>query len=449
MPPPNITGKLHLGHALFLTLQDILTRYYRKLGYSTLWLPGTDHAGLATHEKIIGSLGSSYTKEQYLEKGWEWKNHHHAIITSQIKKMGASCDWSRERFTLDAEYQKSTIEALKICHEKKMLYKKDNQWYLDMSEPAKDLINAIEKNEISITPQSDTKQLLNFLYHIEPWCISRQIPWGQQIPIYSANHEYCIASHLGQAQELLKTSQACQDKDTLDTWFLSSLWPFATLGWPSQTEDYHKFYPAQLIETADDILFFWCARMLMMGKICTGIYPFKEIFLHGIIRDSKGRKMSKSLGNGIDPQDIIKDYGTDALRWALATHTMAGQDMKISQQDFIAAKKFTNKIWQAGRFFHQHCQNMEFTVSPTHHLDEFEMIYRQHIENYEFLQASTKLQNSFKHDFCDTWIEQHKQSIFNQDSTTLSEGLSIYLKYLSLFEPFMPFICHKLKSYYL
>jgi valyl-tRNA synthetase len=210
MPPPNITGKLHLGHALFLTLQDILIRYHRIQGDSTLWLPGTDHAGLATHDKILQYFknnGLSYDKNTYLEKGWDWKDEHHSIITSQIKKMGASCDWSRERFTLDTQYQNSCIEALKLC--KDIIYYEDGQWFLDMKSFAQDLIFAIENKEINIIPATETGQLLNFLRNIEPWCISRQIWWGQQLPIYYAGDisNYCIASNRTEAAQILSTEE--------------------------------------------------------------------------------------------------------------------------------------------------------------------------------------------------------------------------------------------------
>lgn len=453
MPPPNITGKLHLGHALFLTLQDILIRHHRIQGDTTLWLPGTDHAGLATHEKIINSLDSqTIDRRTYLEEGWKWKETHHSIITSQIKKMGASCDWSRERFTLDKDYEKSCISALKMC--KDMLYFKDGQWYLNMQEAALELITAIENKEINIIPASETGQLLNFLKNIEPWCISRQIWWGQQLPIWFygetiCGDNYCIADNIQEASIILNISSENlkQCEDTLDTWFLSSLWPFATLGWPEKTKDYIDFYPAQLIETADDILFFWCARMLMMGKICTNKFPFKDIYLHGIIRDSKGRKMSKSLNNGIDPLDIIDKYGTDALRWALTTHTTAGQDMKISDQEFIAAKKFTNKLWQAGKFFYQHSQRTKYKpkqYSSSDYLKNFSNEYKSGINNYEFLQISTNLQFLFKHDFCDKWIEKNKQEIFKDNLELLQEGITIYSHFLKLFHPFIPFITEKI-----
>lgn len=438
MPPPNITGKLHLGHALFLTIQDSIARYQALEGRDTLWLPGTDHAGLATHQKIIEQLPALHTKEEYQNAAWQWTDTHRATITNQMRAMGASCDWSRERFTIDKEYQASTIEALRRCES--LLYQKDGQWYLDMTNEAKLLIKAIECDDIDIEPIGDKKQLLNFLYNIEPWCISRQIPWGQTMPIWQLGAKHCIAATEEEAESLLGIG-CTQISDTFDTWFTSSLWPFATLGWPEKTSDYERYYPAQIIETADDILFFWCARMLMMGRICTGIYPFKKIYLHGIIRDKKGQKMSKSLGNGIDPLDIIDKYGADCLRWSLITHCYAGQDMKISEQDFLASSKFMNKIWQAGRFFDRY--NTGFTY--TEHQYEFDF----QLGDYQFAQNAQALQHLFKHDFCDKWIEDHKAAIQAGDQSIIDLGLSIYTDFLRIFYIFMPHMSSQLYYHFI
>lgn len=452
MPPPNITGKLHLGHALFLTLQDTLTRYHRQLGDNTLWLPGTDHAGLATDAKIkeyFEQLGITPNKEDYLQKAHSWKDDFHSTITSQIKAMGASCDWSRERFTLDSKYLESSTSALSICHQQGMLYRENNQWYLDMRDLAAQLITDIKNNTIIIEPASEANTLLHFLENIEPWCISRQIWWGQQIPIYYADNKLCIANNAHEAAIKLQCKDITQDNDTLDTWFLSSLWPFATLGWPQATADYDTYYPANIIETADDILFFWCARMLMMSKLCTGKYAFNKIYLHGIIRDEQGNKMSKSLGNGIDPLDIISQYGTDALRWTLATHNSAGKDASMGMQDFKASSQFMNKLWQAGRFIIGHAKRIGIENATPHTyaiLHEFENKYHHYLQNEQFLQCSRELQHLFKHEFCDKWIEEHKAALYNNDASTAQEGIAIYTHFLLLFHPFIPFITEKLYS---
>lgn len=457
MPPPNITGKLHLGHALFLTLQDTLTRYHRQCGEDTLWLPGTDHAGLATDAKIqdyFSSINKTPTKEEYLEKAWSWKDDFHLQITNQIKAMGASCDWSREKFTLDENYLKSSTFALNLCKEAGILYQKENQWYLDMSDLAKELLLALNEGEIKIEPESGANTLKHFLNNIEPWCISRQILWGQQIPIFYAkndSNQYWLAHTIDEATLIsgLTCDELIQDSDTLDTWFLSSLWPFATLGWPNNTDDYHKYYPANIIETADDIIFFWCARMLMMGKLCTQQWAFKKIYLHGIIRDANGIKMAKGLGNGIDPLEIIEEYGCDSLRWTLASKCNAGHDSKIAMDDIKSSSQFMNKLWQSGRFILGHCSKMNLSEKDLEDiswkpLDDFEKNYHIYLQNEQFLQASTELQFLFKHEFCDKWIEQNKSFLYDNNIQIAKEGLTIFKRLLLLFHPFIPFITEKL-----
>lgn len=457
MPPPNITGKLHLGHSLFLTLQDILIRYHRMNGENTLWLPGTDHAGIATDLKIqeyFKSQNHTPTKDEFISKAWEWKEDFHHTITTQIKAMGASCDWSRERFTLDSDYLKSSTAALQLCNEQGLLYRKEGQWYLDMTHLAKELLSAIEDNTIAINIEGSKNTLIHFLKNIEPWCISRQIQWGQQIPIfYNINNksEYYIAHTLEGAcfSSNLEPNQLIQETDTLDTWFLSSLWPFATLGWPNKTQDYNTYYPSNIIETADDILFFWCARMLMMGKLCTDQWAFKTIYLHGIIRDKNGNKMSKSLGNGINPLDLIEEYGTDALRWTLAFHNTIDTDPKIDIQDFKTSYKLMNKIWQAGRFIINHCDRLEISKSDYGKISwqpimDFKDRYHQLLDNEQFLTASTELYHLFKNEFCDKWIEENKRAIYDDNKEILIEGLCIYRQLLKYLHPFIPFITEKL-----
>lgn len=459
MPPPNITGKLHLGHSLFLTLQDILARYHRSCGENTLWLPGTDHAGLATDSKIrefFQKINYTPTKAEYLEKAYSWKDNFHNQITTQIRAMGASCDWARERFTLDSQYLKSSTAALKLCHEAGMLYQEDGQWYLDMTNLATELLIALKAGDITIEPTSETNTLIHFLENIEPWSISRQIWWGQQIPIFSSiDGRYWIANTLEEAQSISGLSDLTQCPDTLDTWFLSSLWPFAALGWPENTTEYQTFYPANIIETADDILFFWCARMLMMGKLCTDKWAFKKIYLHGIIRDKAGKKMSKSLGNGIDPLGIIGQYGCDALRWTLATHSTPGRDSTLALEDFKAASQFTNKLWQAGRFIQKHWDNCQESPRELINqatiwkpLTEFEGKYHRYLEREQFLQCATDLQYLFKHGFCDTWIETNKEKLHGGDYATAHIGLETYKRFLLLFHPFIPFITEELYSHF-
>lgn len=446
MPPPNITGKLHIGHALFLSIQDALTRYYRKSGYETLWLPGTDHAGLATHEKIIESFqNAEFSDDDYLIRGEELKQTHQSKIIQQIQRTGASCDFSRLSYTMDDNFKQAAIHALKELDDQGLLYQKDGQWYISMGEMAKQLLSDIQAGLFIINDITQLNKLMPMLEHSEDWCISRQIKWGLRLPIYiDQNHKHHIFDNDEEAFNQLPAG-FIKETSTFDTWFTSSLWPFATLGWPNQTDDYKKFYPAQIIETGADILFFWCARMLMMGKKITGIYPFKEIYLHGICRDSQGRKMSKSLGNGIDPLDIIDKYGTDALRFALLSKA-TNKDMKMADNDFLNASKFINKIWQSFRFIDMHMSqnNTSYALNDngafSEHLNDLKLQFQTAMENRDFLNITRDIQYSYKHHFCDEWIEQNKKAIFAGDHSILQHGLFILISYMELLHCFMPFI---------
>lgn len=443
MPPPNITGKLHLGHSLFLTIQDSIIRFKKSCGYDTLWLPGTDHAGISMYEKIIEQMpNKQFSEQEFFTTAWQWKDRYENEIIQQIKALNPALNWEYQRFTLDKDYQNSSIAALTLCED--ILFYKEGQWFLDMSDAAQQLLQAIECGEIEIIPASEKGQLTHFLKNIQPWCISRQILWGQRMPIYmSSTGNYAIASSEQEAREKLQ-GDIWQIQDRFDTWFNSSLWPFATLGWPEKTALYEKYYSADLIETGDDILFFWCARMLMMGKICTGIYPFKKIYLHGLIRDSKGQKMSKSLGNGIDPLEIINDFGSDNLRWTLITNTTAGHDIKFDKQQLHATKKFLNKLWQAGRFFEFNKIPSKFIYKESNYLSQLKKEFENSMQNYDFQNASRNLQNFFKHSFCDKWIEENKKEIQNKNMDIYFEGLSIYLDILKMFYIFIPSIAEHL-----
>lgn len=444
MPPPNITGQLHLGHSLFLTIQDIKTRYNTIIGNNTLWIPGTDHAGLATHSKIIESLETkgldSNNEDIYLNEANQWKEFYQTRIKKQIFSMGAACDWNKERFTLDDNYIKSALKAFDICIKNDMLYFSEGQYYLDMSNLAKELLDDLEKGMIEITPESGKNTLMSFLRNIEPWCISRQIPWGLTIPI--AHDSDNNIKHLSEIHE--GNHEWIHDKSTFDTWFLSSLWPAAILGWPENTEDFKNFYPASWLETADDIIFFWCARMLMMCKLITGQYPFTKIYLHGLIRDKHNKKMSKSLGNGIDPLDCIKTHGTDCLRWSLATHCEPGLDIKYNLSWLDEEKKFINKIWQAQRFISMHTENMEERnidniILPDEMINITNRWYSL-LQHDKFSQCARELQHHFKNYYCDKWIEENKKDLWAGSHHTGLLGLAIMKRYMTLLNPFMPYI---------
>lgn len=454
MPPPNITGQLHLGHALFLSIQDSLARYYRKSGYKTLWLPGTDHAGIATHEKIMECFDNIPTKEAYFDKAAIIKESNQSRILEQIKRMGASCDWSRLNYTMDEKFRIAATYALKKLNNFGLLYQKDNQWYISMKNMADDLLAKIKDNYFIINDNSEMKKLIHILENIEDWCISRQIPWGFELPIYTKGDKIHIFDNEDEARLNLGNGFT-KETSTFDTWFTSSLWPMATLGWPENTEDFRTFYPAQIIETGADILFPWCAKMLMICHKMTGIYPFKEIYLHGICLDKYGRKMSKSLGNGIDPLEIIDIYGTDALRFSLLSKSSA-KNMKIDNNDFSHSGKFINKIWNAFKFFY--IQLEKFEIKPEINMNlsgDFDEImndlknqFIDKMNKRDFLNITRDLQHSFKHDFCDIWIEQNKKAIFEGDITKLNYGLTILFNYLNMLHCFIPFVTDHIGEYF-
>lgn len=437
MPPPNITGQLHLGHALFLTLQDIRTRFHALIGDDALWLPGTDHAGLATHAKIMETLGWSDLDperlDDYWAAGWEWKEAFHARITSQMRRIGAGCDWSRERFTLDADYQASAKEAFRRCWDAGLIYREDGQWWMRMDTLAEPLREALRRRELAIQPSRSANRLTHFLDNLEPWCLSRQIPWGLAIPL----KEQADGSWLLDEGE---ATAGLPSTDTLDTWFLSALWPFASLGWPNQTPDLAKLYPGEWMETGEDILFFWCARMWMMGKFLTGQWPFKTIFLHGLIRDKKGEKMSKSLGNGIDPLAIIDERGADALRWHLAFRAEPALDMKFNPEALKQDASWLNKIWQAGRFLAQFGPCPAALLACPSDLLALRQATAEDLLANRFPSACRRLQHALREEFCSTWIEDSKERLRSGDEALRAEGWTRYAILLGLLHPFLPFL---------
>jgi len=424
MPPPNITGHLHAGHAMFTTIQDILIRYHRMAGYNTLWLPGTDHAGLATQSKLDAemiSLGLDPSGPDFHPFAEQYKQCIGNTITEQLRRTGASCDWSRYRFTLDDDYSTAVRTAFDMCRDD--IYKDGDQWYLDMREPARTLIDHITAGDLKIVPEHSTKTLLHFLENIEPWCISRQIRWGHPIPIEG-------------------------DTDVLDTWFSSALWPFAALGWPNLTNDLMTFYPASLIETADDILFFWCARMLMMGIKITGRLPFKTIYLHGLIRDENGEKLSKTLGNGIDPIEIIDEYGCDAMRMALAEAATPGKDIRLWDEKFASAKSLRIKLWNASKFALRFYDDSPISRTNLYaddrdllnRIEESKKLIANHIESFEIHLAAQEARRFLYDDLCSWYIEASKERLYAGQKGaiyTISTGLR---ETLIMLHPFMPFV---------
>ncbi|KAF4355382.1 hypothetical protein F8388_000673 [Cannabis sativa] len=612
MPPPNVTGSLHMGHAMFVTLEDIMVRYNRMKGRPTLWIPGTDHAGIATQlvvERMLASEGIKrveMSRDDFTKRVWEWKEKYGGTITNQIKRLGASCDWSREHFTLDVQLSGAVIEAFVRLHDKGLIYQgtymvnwspslqtavsdlyrvaggsssdyltiattrpetlfgdvavavhpkdgryskyigkmaivpmtygrhvpiiadmlvdkdfgtgvlkispghdhndyniakklglpilnvmnKDGtlnnvaglgldrfearkklwsdleetglavkkephtlrvprsqrggevieplvsrQWFVTMEPLADNALQAVEKGDIKIIPERFEKD----------WCISRQLWWGHRIPVWyiegkDNEEEYIVARNadeaLKKAQEKYgKAVKIYQDPDVLDTWFSSALWPFSTLGWPDvSSEDFKQLYPTTVLETGHDILFFWVARMIMMGIEFTGRVPFSYVYLHGLIRDSQGRKMSKTLGNVIDPLDTIKEFGTDALRFTLALGT-AGQDLNLSTERLTSNKAFTNKLWNAGKFILQNLPSQDET-------SVWENIHSFQISKLHLLVDAVTVSY-------DKYIEASKARLYNNSGdsaacVTQAVLLYVFQNILKILHPFMPFVTEEL-----
>ena len=427
MPPPNITGALHCGHAMFTTLQDILIRYHRMRGRNTLWLPGTDHAGLATQEKLDAemiALGLDPMGSDFDAFAADYKLRIGGTITEQLRRTGASCDWSRYRFTLDDQYSRAVEAAFEKCREHDMLYREGDDWYLDRRSLAGRLLMEIDSGNLRIIPEYGEKTMRHFLDNIEPWCISRQIRWGHRLPIEG-------------------------ETAVLDTWFSSALWPFATLGWPDDTPDLRTFYPAALIETGDDILFFWCARMLMMGLFLTDRLPFNTIFLHGLIRDKDGHKMSKSLGNGIDPLEIIDQYGCDAMRFALTESSTPGQDINLRDEKLQAGKAMQIKLWNIAKFTLP-LMSREGEISDPQDIELMARIndrqdqIAQHIESMEFHLAAFQARAMLFDDFSSWYIEIAKNRLYAGDESAkyaLGKGL---INILHILHPIMPFVTEEI-----
>ncbi|SKC07324.1 valyl-tRNA synthetase [Lachnospiraceae bacterium] len=654
MPPPNITGKLHMGHALDNTMQDILTRFKRMQGYNALWQPGTDHASIATEVKIIQKLKEEGTskedlgREKFLERAWEWKNEYGGIITSQLKKLGISCDWDRERFTMDDGCSNAVNEVFVGFYNKGLIYKgnkivnwcpvcqttisdaeveyesqdshlwhikypvvgeegrfiefattrpetmlgdtavavnpeddryKDligktvmlpimnreipivadeyvdlefgtgvvkitpahdpndfevgkrknlpvinimnddatinenggkyqgmdrmaardaivkeldrmgllvriedythdvgthdrchttieplvkQQWFVKMDELIKPAAEAVRNGDIKLIPDRMKKTYFNWTDNIRDWCISRQLWWGHRIPAY-----YCDeCGEVVVAKEMPDTCPKCggthfhQDSDTLDTWFSSALWPFSTLGWPEKTPELDYFYPTDVLVTGYDIIFFWVIRMIFSGFEQMKDKPFKTVLFHGLVRDEQGRKMSKSLGNGIDPLDVIDKYGADALRFTLITGNAPGNDMRFSYERVEASRNFANKIWNASRFI---LMNMDGKVITEPALDELENADRwilcrlnetvrdvtENMEKYELGIAAQKINDFIWESLCDWYIEMVKPRLYNTDDAKSQNAAlwtlrEVLISSLEMLHPFMPFVTEEI-----
>ena len=656
MPPPNVTGKLHMGHALDDTLQDILIRYKRMSGYNTLWVPGTDHSAISTEVKIVEKLNEEgidkyeLGREKFLKRAWEWTKLYGGTIVKQQKRLGCSADWTRSRFTMDEGLSKAVLTVFKKLYDKGLIYKgkrminwcpccntsisdaeaiyeeepthlwhikykvvgedryltvattrpetmlgdtavavhpederyKDlvgkkcilpimnkeipiiadefvekefgtgvvkitpahdpndyqaglshgleiievfdenfkmndlvpeykgldmyearekivkklkelgalvkiedythnvakhdrcgttiepkisDQWFVAMKDLAKPAIEAVKTKQTRFVPEKFEKTYFNWLENIQDWCISRQIWWGHQIPAY-----YC--KDCGKINVEIERPEKCskcgsknleQDPDTLDTWFSSALWPFSTLGWPEETEDLKTFFPTNTLVTGYDIIFFWVVRMMFSSLEQTGKVPFKDVFIHGIVRDSQGRKMSKSLGNGIDPLEVIEKYGTDSLRYSLVSGTSAGNDMRFMSEKLEAAGNFGNKIWNAAKFvlmnledvdkdlFKSEIQTLELQIEDKWILSKLNTLIKEvtvNMDNYDLGVAVDKIYTFIWNEFCDWYIEIVKTRLYDKESPTRKTAQYVLNRVLGdalkLLHPFMPFITEKI-----
>ena len=657
IPPPNVTGQLHMGHALDETLQDILVRTKRMQGYSTLWVPGTDHAGIATQIKVEENLRVNegltrydLGREKFLERVWDWKTQYGNRIINQLKKLGSSCDWSRERFTMDEGCSRAVREVFVNLYNKGLIYRgfriinwcpncrtalsdaeveyseqagsfwhirypvkgqegrfvtvattrpetmlgdtavavhpederyadlvgktlilplvgreipviadeyverdfgtgcvkitpahdpndfevgkrhnlevikvmnddatinvefggkyagldryearramvedlkaggflvkiepcnhnvgtcyrckttvepiTSDQWFVKMAPLAKPALEEVRSGSIKFEPERFTKTYTNWMENCHDWCISRQLWWGHRIPAF-----YCDACGKMEVSKVdIDTCPACggklrQEEDVLDTWFSSALWPFSTMGWPDKTPELERYYPTSVLVTGYDIIFFWVSRMIFSGLEHMGKKPFSTVFIHGLVRDAQGRKMSKSLGNGIDPLKIIEQYGADALRFALATGNAPGNDMRFSDEKIESARNFANKLWNASRFVLMNLKEedstlltlpaeSELAIEDKWIISRFNTLAKtvnENVENYEIGVALGEIYSFTWDTFCDWYIEMAKSRIFAEGSpeALTAKRVLVYVLtgILKLLHPYMPFITEEI-----
>ena len=653
MPPPNVTGSLHLGHAMDNTLQDILIRYHRMQGYNTLWVPGTDHAGIATQAKVEEHLAkdglSKYDlgREKFLEKVWEWKDKYHNRISKQLRMLGSSCDWDRERFTMDEGCSKAVREVFVRLYEKGLIYRGNyiinwcpkcqttisdievehqdtpgqlwhvkypikgeegsyitiattrpetilgdtavavhpdderytdlvgkkvilpivgreipiiadsyvdpafgtgavkitpshdpndfeiglrhslpdlvvidkagnmteeagkyqgldryecreqivadlkeqgyllkieehnhavghcyrcdtiieplvsSQWFVKMKPLVKPAIQAVLDGNIRFVPERFTKIYLGWLENIRDWCISRQLWWGHRIPVWYCQDcgEMICASVDPTSCPSCASTNLEQDPDVLDTWFSSGLWPFSTLGWPEKTPELEHFYPTSVLVTGRDIIFFWVARMIFTSLEFMHEEPFKDVFIHGLILDAQGRKMSKSLGNGVDPIEVIEKYGADTLRFMLVTGNTPGNDLRFQFERLEGTRNFANKIWNASRFvlmnlsdFEPESQKPEYTLADRWILTKYNQVVEQvtnNLDKYEMGEAAKAIYEFIWSQFCDWYIELVKPRLYGKETPKSKYTAQYVLNYvltntLKLLHPFMPFITEEI-----
>ena len=654
MPPPNITGQLHMGHALDNTMQDILTRFKRMQGYEALWMPGTDHASIATEVKIIDALREEgldkedLGREGFLQRAWQWKEEYGSRIVEQLRHLGSSCDWERERFTMDEVGSRAVSKAFVDLYERGLIYQGDRiinwcpccqtalsdaeveyeeqdsffwyirypaedgsegvvvattrpetmlgdsgvavnpederyrhligkrlvlplmnraipvvadayvdrefgtgavkmtpahdpndfevgqrhdleiirvmnddgsinqkggayagldrfaarkqvvqdlqaggylvkiephkhnvgacyrcgttvepivskQWFLSMKPLVQKPIEAVRTGEIRFVPERFDKTYFNWMENIRDWCISRQLWWGHRIPAYTCRHcqELVVAAQAPASCPKCGGNAFDQDEDVLDTWFSSGLWPFSTLGWPEKTPELAYFYPTSTLVTGYDIIFFWVARMIVFGYAEMEQMPFADVVIHGIVRDEQGRKMSKSLGNGIDPLEVIDKYGADSLRFSLVMGNAPGNDMRFHWEKVESCRNFANKIWNAARFVLMNIEEGQLSPQPLDglalditdkwmltRLNRITQDVTAHLEEYDLGLAAQKLYDFIWSEFCDWYVEMSKTRLYGEDAAAKTAVISVLnhvlTHLLKLLHPIMPFLTEEI-----
>ena len=651
MPPPNITGKLHLGHALNNTIQDIIIRYKRMQGYEACWIPGTDHASISTEAKVVekikneGKSKDELGRDKFLEECWDWTKEYGGTIKRQLRTVGVSCDWDRDSFTMDKNLTRAVRKVFKKMYDEGLIYRgnrivnwdpeaktalsdaevyhkdqeghlwyikyffedsddfitiattrpetmlgdlavavnpederfkdkigknlilplvgrkipliedsyvdmefgtgcvkitpshdpndfevgkrhklgqcvvidegakikegygkysgldrydarklmiedleKENllvktetiehavgysertnvviepliskQWFVKMQDLAKDAIEVYKNGDLNLIPDSLGKTYMNWLENIRDWCISRQLWWGHRLPVfYTEDGEIIVSEDDPDENGYLNGKKVTQEEDTLDTWFSSALWPFATLGWPEETEDYKYFFPTDILVTGYDIIFFWVIRMVFSSLYNTNKTPFDHVLFTGLIRDPQGRKMSKSLGNGVDPIDVVNKYGADALRFTIITGNSPGNDMRYDEKRIIASRNFANKLWNATRFVLMNVdenddiefKNLDLSLEDKWILKRLNNVVEEvskNLDKYEIGLAASRIEDFIWEEFCDWYIEFAKERLNSDDEnkkSTVKKVLLYVLKdMISLLHPFMPFITEEI-----
>ena len=526
IPPPSVNGSLHIGHMLEHAIIDATVRWRRMRGYNTLWLPGTDHAGIATQllvERMLASAGTSREelgREEFENRVWQWKDKYGARITEQMKQIGDSVDWSREKFTLSPELSRTVTEAFVRLYDRGLIYRATStvswcprcktaisdletvqeephsglrpncppphtapvarcdrcrtaieptvstQWFVRSKPLAEKAVAAVEDGRIQFVPDNNwTGSYVRWTQNVRDWCISRQLWWGHRIPAWHCQNclEITVARSTPPACSQCGNERLEQDRDVLDTWFSAALWPFSTLGWPDETEDLKAYYPTSLLITGFEILFFWVARMIMLGLELTGQPPFRAIHIHGLVRDANRDKISKTKGNVVDPLDITSRFGTDAVRVSLTMGLAPGADVLFSEDRLAAAWNFVSVIWDAARSIFPRMETAR--VEPPFLLERgrletledrwiFSRLQKtanavnRAIENHRYDEVVEALRRFFMHDLCERYLETKKLRL--EENAGLTNDwrnlLAAFSAALRMLHPLMPFITEELWS---